>query len=68
MSACLHGILAHPTPKRRGLRAGRLDTRMGFFHFFAGSGVVIHAVGAREYEETLSKAGRLSRPLEVGTP
>ena len=61
-------IMAHPTPERRGLRAGWLDTRIGFFHFFAGSGSAIHAIGASEYEETLSKAGRLSRLLKVGTP
>lgn len=50
------------------IRTGYLDTQAGFFHFFAGSGSAIHVMGAREYEETQSKAEKFLRPLKVGTP
>lgn len=50
------------------IRTGWLDTLSGFFHFYAGSGIVVDSEPSREYEETLSKASKFLQLLTTGEP
>lgn len=48
------------------IRTGFLDTRAGFFHFYAGSGIVMGSTPSCEYAETLAKAEKFLQLLGVG--
>ena len=47
------------------IRTGCLDTSSGFFHFYAGSGIVIDSLPRAEYAETLAKAGKFFQHMRV---
>jgi para-aminobenzoate synthetase component 1 len=48
------------------IRTGFLDTRAGFFHFYAGIGIVMDSTPSGEYAETLAKAEKFLQLLGVG--
>ncbi|EGJ49474.1 chorismate-binding protein [Desulfocurvibacter africanus] len=48
------------------IRTGFLDTGAGFFHFYAGSGIVMDSSPSCEYSETLAKAEKFLQLLGGG--
>ncbi|MEG6551665.1 chorismate-binding protein, partial [Desulfocurvibacter africanus] len=48
------------------IRTGFLDTGAGFFHFYAGSGIVMDSSPSCEYAETLAKAEKFLQLLGGG--
>ena len=48
------------------IRTGFLDTGAGFFHFYAGSGIVTDSSPSCEYAETLAKADKFLQLLGGG--